>query len=184
MKIIAGRFHGHTLKTPSSGDIRPTSNRIKENMFNLLSARVDIAHLEVLDLFAGTGNLGLEALSRGADRATFVEKAKRSIRILRENINRLAVSDICNVIQKPVELYLLKADHSYDIIFSDPPYDYQRIDFFMQLVKNVARAGALWILEHRTDTILPGLPDWRQEAQRTYGGTAVSLFRFTGYKEE
>ncbi len=153
-------------------------------MFNLLAARVDITDVDVLDLFAGTGNLGLEALSRGAARATFVERTRKVVWILRENIDRLAVHSICNVIQKPVESYLREAVHSYDIIFADPPYDYERIEFLVSHMKNVARTDTMWLLEHSADISIPKFPGWRREAQRIYGSTAVSMFRFTGLKEE
>jgi len=153
-------------------------------MFNLLTARVDLTGLEVLDLFAGTGNLGLEALSRGASKATFVEKARKVVWLLRKNIDLLGVNNICNIIQKPVESYLRQAVHEFDIIFSDPPYDYERIEFLVHEVKNVARTDTIWLFEHSTDIAIPPLPDWHQEAQKSYGRTTVSMFRFTGFKEE
>lgn len=121
MRIISGKYKGHQLASFQAGHIRPTTDRVKESMFNILMN--DIEGARVLDLFSGTGSLGLEALSRGAREVTFVEKNKSSIDILRKNLAKLKVTEPYQIIQKDVLSFLksFKGD-PFDIIFADPPF--------------------------------------------------------------
>lgn len=120
MRIIAGKYKGYHLVSFQAGHIRPTTDRVKESLFNILQSHVEGAR--VLDLFSGTGNLGLEALSRGAAEVTFVEKNKKSIEILRKNIEKLKISEPYKIIQKDALSFLKSATETYDIIFADPPF--------------------------------------------------------------
>ncbi len=121
MRIISGRFKGRNLVSFKADHIRPTTDRVKETLFNILMH--DVAEQRVLDLFAGTGNLGLEALSRGAKDVTFVEAHRDSIKIIRENIRLLKVEKECEIIAKDVFRFL-KDDRGgpYHLIFCDPPF--------------------------------------------------------------
>ena len=118
MRIIGGEYRGRRLKTPASVT-RPTSGQLREALFNILG---DVTDFAVLDLFAGTGAVGLEALSRGADHVTFVEQSRAALHILRENIALLSAHNRTTLSGKDVLKALETDDHSYDLIFADPPY--------------------------------------------------------------
>lgn len=123
MRIGSGTFKGRTLKTPKGEATRPTSGLVRETLFNILAR--DIPEACVLDLFAGSGSVGLEALSRGAAHATFVEKARPALACLRENITALDVAEETTVLPYPVDralAELIRAGDAFDLIFLDPPF--------------------------------------------------------------
>ena len=118
-RIIAGRFRGRRLETPDNRDIRPTSERMREALFNILGPETRDA--TVLDLFAGTGAVGLEALSRGARSVIFVEHAAAACRIIEANIAKLGVGEACRVLRRDA-LWLPPARATIKLVFADPPY--------------------------------------------------------------
>jgi 16S rRNA (guanine966-N2)-methyltransferase len=181
MRIIAGQYKGRKLIDIKGKKIRPTSDRIREALFSILSQKLNNA--VVLDLFAGTGALGLEALSRGAAKSIFVDKSKYAITIINKNIELLNIEnkadtvlmDAC-IIQKQKTIF----NQKFDLIFMDPPYDK---DFIVKMFKNVnlsdmVKDESILIAEHSIrdndfDDILGfGLFD-----RRTYGRTMISFFR-------
>lgn len=121
MRIITGSAKGTKLKTPRGLAIRPTADRVKESVFNIL--RSHILNSKVLDLFAGTGNLGLEALSRGASHATFVEQSLTSIALIKENAKLTKLSDQITILKANVLSQIPKFTEKFDLIFCDPPYN-------------------------------------------------------------
>jgi 16S rRNA (guanine966-N2)-methyltransferase len=127
MRIIAGKYGGRTLVAARDLSIRPTTDRAKQTIFDILSTRIDVAGCRVLDLFAGSGSLGLEAISRGARSVVFVEQSRRSIQILEKNIRTLGCTDQCTVYQAEVFWYLKNVRTSFDLVFADPPYKLERI---------------------------------------------------------
>lgn len=124
MRIVAGSARGRTLATPKGAEqIRPTSDRARETLFNVLGQWCD--GLVVLDLFAGTGALGLEALSRGAAFCTFVDRGREALALCRANVDALGFADRAAVVSSPVErawARLLAEPRRYDLVFADPPY--------------------------------------------------------------
>jgi 16S rRNA (guanine966-N2)-methyltransferase len=124
MRIIAGVVKGFLLKTPKGFDVRPTSDRVKETVFNILSSQITGA--TVLDLFAGTGNLGLEALSRGAISAMFLDASSKSLAVVKENIAHTNFNDRCEVRKTDALVgmnFFQKSHIKFDLIFCDPPYN-------------------------------------------------------------
>src|SRR5690606_22011612 len=119
-RIISGRFKGHRLVSFKADHIRPTTDRVKETLFNKWSAYIEGA--KVLDLFCGTGNLGLEALSRGADFIEFVDSSEKSLRILRENVKKLRIESGVHITQKDAIKFLSTATDVYDLVLIDPPF--------------------------------------------------------------
>ena len=120
MRVIAGAYGGRTLHAPPGRDTRPTSDRVREALFSILG---DISGAQVLDLFAGSGALAIEALSRGADQATLVDSAPGAIRAIRRNLDELGID--AEVVRRDVLRYLGSAEipaHQYDLVFLDPPY--------------------------------------------------------------
>jgi 16S rRNA (guanine966-N2)-methyltransferase len=153
MRIIAGRFKGRRLAEPGKLALRPTSDSLRETLFNVLGSSVDGA--VVLDGFAGTGALGLEALSRGARRATFVESDRRAITLIEENIRRCGVENACAIVKRDFLASAPERQHAgpkdaemFDLILLDPPYD---VDDLEAVVREgapmLARTGRL-VLEH------------------------------------
>lgn len=130
MRIISGKYKGH-LVSFQAGHIRPTTDRVKESQFNILQGFIEGAR--VLDLFGGTGSLGLEALSRGAQELIIVEQNKKSIDIIRKNIEKLRVTEPVQIIQKDVLSYLNKySGEPFDVIFADPPFTEEMAHDVMQ----------------------------------------------------
>lgn len=127
MRVISGKYKGHQLVDFKAKHIRPTTDRVKESIFNIMGA--DIPNARVLDLFAGTGNLSIESLSRGAEHVDAVELNSKSVRIIRENLNKIGIQQDIQVFQKDVFQYLKKYDaEAYDVILIDPPFTQKLAD--------------------------------------------------------
>jgi 16S rRNA (guanine966-N2)-methyltransferase len=119
MRIIAGEFRSRRLKSLDGSDVRPTSDRLRETLFNVIANQ--IAGKTFLDAYAGTGSVGIEALSRGAARAIFIEKNRHAVEVVEENVKSLGLGSRAQIIRGAVKMYLPK--HKADIVFIDPPYD-------------------------------------------------------------
>lgn len=150
MRVIAGEKRHLLLKTLNDLSIRPTTDKIKETLFNMI--QFNVQGVNFLDLFAGTGAIGIEALSRGAKMATFVDNNEKSIKVIKENLEHTGLSDRANVIKSDASLSLenlSRKNESYDIVFMDPPYDkdlYRPV--FEKLSKsNVLNENSIIILE-------------------------------------
>src|ERR687898_3472510 len=166
MRIIAGSKRGARIAAPKGLATRPTGDRVREAAFNLIGP-VDGA--AVLDLFAGSGALGLEALSRGAASATFVELNYGSLKALDQNIAALAVQDAVTVHRGDAMRFAGKLpEGAYDVVFADPPYT---IDYAAQLVALFRRRpfGRILSVEHRSDVALEG------DDTRRYGDTSITF---------
>jgi 16S rRNA (guanine966-N2)-methyltransferase len=150
MRIITGTLKGRRLKVPDSGVIRPTSDRTKEGLFGVIDARIFFDDLDVLDLFAGSGNLGFEAISRGVATATFVDNNRLSAAIITENAETFGITEQIRIIQSDVLRFLAGPARPFDIVFCDPPYDLPEME---ELVETVLTAGWVapegwFVLEH------------------------------------
>ncbi|MBI3124634.1 MAG: 16S rRNA (guanine(966)-N(2))-methyltransferase RsmD [Ignavibacteriales bacterium] len=123
MRIIAGKFKGRTVKFPKSNLVRPTTDKTKESLFNYLVHSIDFDGIKVCDVYAGSGSLGLEALSRGAGEVHFVEKDFHVSKMLEENINSLNAKDDCKIFRMEAVKFSKISEHdSYDLILADPPF--------------------------------------------------------------
>ncbi len=141
MRIISGRFKGRRLTAPAGMDIRPTADRIKESIFNILGQR--IRNTTVLDLFAGTGALGIEALSRGAAFAVFVDQSNTALSVIRHNVRHLDVEDRIRIIRWNIKRNLnclLSMKRKFDLVFMDPPYEKDSVS---PALANLISCGAL-----------------------------------------
>jgi 16S rRNA (guanine966-N2)-methyltransferase len=155
LRIIAGRNKGRTLKAPKWDGLRPTSDKLRETLFNILQARVDGSR--VLDVFAGTGAVALEALSRGAVAATCIENDRRAAGLIAENAALCGDTDRCAIIRDAVERALLRPlpGGPFDIIVLDPPYDYAQLDEAVAHAAGQRAADGILILEHATRVTPP-----------------------------
>ena len=171
MRIIAGSRKGHTIHAPKGRDTRPTSDRVRENVFNILGP-VDGAN--VLDLYAGSGAMGLEALSRGAARAVFVESDGDAVRAIERNLDKLRMQ--ATVLQRDALAVLATERTKYDLVLVDPPYA-MYADLETRLARylpTVLADGGVVVLE--TDArIEPQLP-LEQRTSRKYGQTRVTVY--------
>lgn len=175
MRIIAGKYRRRSLKVPRKGEIRPTSDRVREATFNILMARFDLEGASVLDLFAGTGALGLEALSRGAARVTFVESDPDVLRCCTSNAASLDALDSCTFLSLDVIAFLNRpTENPFDLILADPPYRYGVVSDLPELVIPVLDSRGLFVLEH--DRKLDFQTHDRLVTTRRYGRTGVSIF--------
>lgn len=157
MRIIAGTYRSRTLDAPPGLSTRPTSDRLRETLFNVLAPR--IAGAAFLDLYAGSGAVGLEALSRGAARVTFVERAPAALKILRKNLDQLAIKDGFEIRAESVAAFLRSSTkptpkpERYEVAFADPPYDdleeYAATLGTIGRVPEILAPGAVIVAEHR-----------------------------------
>lgn len=178
MRIIGGTHSGRTIAAPPGRATRPTSDRVREALFNLLGARTALAGLAVLDLFAGSGALGLEALSRGAASATLVERHGPTLAVARANAAALGLASAVRPVRADVLTFLRRPVQAFGLAFADPPYDLAEIPALPALVRPHLAPGALFALEHDTRhdfADAPGLV-----LTRAYGQTVVSLFESIG----
>ncbi len=178
MRIIAGTARGRTLAAPKGMDTRPTLDRVRESLFSILVSRLDGAR--VLDLFAGSGALGLESLSRGAARAVFVDRARAAQAAVSANIKALGFEECARML--PVEWRqavkaLQTSGDVFDLIFLDPPYAMPDRD---KLLPAIAQAEILApegrvVFEHGRDW-MPAAPGWQATDTRRYGDTEITFF--------
>jgi 16S rRNA (guanine966-N2)-methyltransferase len=178
VRVVGGRAKGHRLQAPKGMDTRPTSDKVREAIFGILSGEVE--DRTVLDLFAGTGALGIEALSRGAASAVFVERRGPACQIIRANLGHTRLEDVARVLCMPVERALPSLDESFGLVLLDPPYAYPHLPAILEMLGGARVIGddTIVVFEHSPRFAV----DDRYERlvlrrQRVYGDTAVSIFR-------
>ena len=183
MRVIAGGFGGRNLVAPAGTATRPTSDRVREALFSILG---DVAGCKVLDLYAGTGALGFEALSRGAVHVTFVERAAPALRALRQNLATLGIQDDIEILTIPVERALTRLPwppEAFDLVLIDPPYAEVRAPglhrlskaFNQGLAPSVKAEGRV-VLEHASADDGPEIAGITRRETRVYGDTALSFY--------
>ena len=182
MRIISGKYKGN-LVSFSADHIRPTTDRVKESLFNILQGQIEGA--KVLDLFSGTGSLGIECLSRGASEVLFIEKNSKSLRILRENLQKLKVDDPFSIVQKDVISFLKSySGPGFDLIFADPPFTEEMADEVMESLSKtlpssrvILRDTIICIESGRREKIGEDYPHLFRYDQREFGDKFLSFFK-------
>lgn len=176
MRIIRGKYGKRRFDVPHNITARPTTDFAKENIFNVIENIEDIEGKNVLDLFAGTGAISLEFLSRGAASVTSVEMAATQANFIRSVKEKLG-DNALKVIRGDVFKFIASAKRPYDIVFADPPYDHPRFDEIPELILNspIAAEGTLFIIEHGAKHDFSQLPGFEQH--RAYGSVNFSIFR-------
>ena len=172
MRIIGGKFRGRTLATFRGWDIRPTPDRVKESLFQILTPR--LVGARVLDLFAGSGALGLESLSRGAGEVVFNDASAESLAVLNKNLSALQVR--ATVTQKDFRACLKSADGKFDLIFCDPPYKESFLREICNIVSERAllNEGGIVVYESERGECADG---FEAIDERRYGRTCVTMWR-------
>ncbi len=182
MRIIAGSVKGRILYSPKGKHIRPTSDRIKEALFSIIAYWLNGA--KVLDLYAGTGSLGIEGLSRGASGAVFVDRDRESVRTIKKNLQITNYTSKATIIQMDADLaltYLAENNFTFDIIFMDPPYGKIEVaDMVGKIVlNNLLTQEGIIIIEHssrdRITVDIAGVELWQR---RFYGDSGLSFYIF------
>jgi 16S rRNA (guanine966-N2)-methyltransferase len=180
MRIVGGRFRGRPLASPASGVVRPTTDRVREAIFDILTSRLgrDLGGARVLDLFAGTGAMGLEALSRGARSCVFVDSGVEARGLLRENIERFSVAADAQLLRRSAtELGPAGKFGRFDLVFADPPYGEGLGEKALAsaLFDGWLTDEALAVLEESLDAEIATPPGFELVDRRRYGDTQVTF---------
>lgn len=175
MRVITGTARGRRLLEPKGRDIRPTTDMVKEAVFNILQN--DIEGRRVLDLFAGTGQLGVEALSRGAREAVFADTSDAAVKLVRENLTRCGLAAR---VERADAHALIGPEGKFDLIFLDPPYDSGLLDEVLQKIVQVdiLADGGIIVCESRREKVLPDIAaPYEKLLERAYGKVKITMYR-------
>ena len=174
MRVITGAARGRRLKTPENYDIRPTTDNVKEAVFNII--QFDIEGRRVLDLFAGTGQLGIECLSRGAESTVFIDKDRAAAQIIRDNLKTCGLK--ATVLQEDAVSFLRHCGQ-FDLIFVDPPYDSELYDSVLKSINlvDILSDGGIIICEARRERQLPEMTaPYRKRKEYIYGKVKICIY--------
>lgn len=173
MRIVGGEWRSRRIDAPREG-LRPTADRVREAVFNILANIVDFEECTVCDLFAGSGAMGIEALSRGATYATFVEEHRVTASVISKNLRTLGAGDRATVMVGDALEYACKSGEPADLVFADPPYDYPQVQDVVACALRRPLFRRALIVEHAASvTIESAQEPWKR---RTFGKTGVTIF--------
>ena len=178
MRVITGTARGRRLKEPVGLETRPTADRVKEAIFS--SIQFEVEGRKVLDLFGGTGQMGIEALSRGAAHCTFVDLQKQAVAIIRENVNSTGFADQSTVVQGDALAYLSRCREKFDLIFLDPPYGSGLLEKAMELIAtiDIVSENGIIVCENGSNSGWPVVAEpYRMQKEYRYGKIRTALYR-------
>ena len=178
MRVISGKARGVVLKTPDDMHTRPTIDRVKEALFSII--QFDLPGAVVLDLFGGTGQLGIEALSRGAKRAVFVDNAPKSCALIRENLQRSGFVQDASVIRSDYLTFLKNCTEKFNVILLDPPYAEIFLENSLKIITeiDILRSGGIIIAERPLGKELPfEFPGFTRSRDYKYGKVLLTVYR-------
>lgn len=184
MRVITGTARGRRLKELQGMETRPTTDKVKESLFSII--QFDIEGRRVLDLFAGTGQLGIEALSRGAAEAVFVDRRPDAVRLVQENLALCGFTDRARVKSGDALAYL-KSGEKFDLIFLDPPYAADLLEQAFTAIASfdICREHGIIVAESAADKVLPELPaPYRLYREYRYGKIRLSVYHRSGNEDE
>jgi 16S rRNA (guanine966-N2)-methyltransferase len=179
MRVITGLYKGRILKTVKDLSVRPATDRVKQTVFNMLANRIELQGTNVLDLFAGSGSLGIEALSRGAAHVTFVENGEQAVRYIEENVRTLGCEEMSDVDETDAMYFLSHARSPFDLIFADPPYEFGRTTDIPEMVfeRKLLKHHGYLVVEHATSVRFASTRLYHAGPERKFGRTLVTFFR-------
>ena len=178
MRVITGKARGVVLKTPAGMATRPTADRVKEALFNII--QFDVPTARVLDLFGGTGQLGIEALSRDAKYAVFVDEREDACRLIRENLKRTKLEQFARVIRSDYMAYLRSCKEKFDIILLDPPYAEVFLENSLKMITeiDILQSGGIIVTERPIGKELPwNFEGFERSRDYKYGRTLITIYR-------
>ena len=178
MRVITGKARGIVLKTPEGLQTRPTADRVKEAIFSII--QFEIPGTKVLDLFGGTGQLGIEALSRGAQNAVFVDAGEPACKLIKENLRRTKLEDQARVVRSDYLQYLSGCREKFDIILLDPPYAEVFLENSLNRISeiDILQSNGIIVTERPLDKELTwDLPGFSRSKDYKYGNTLITIYR-------
>jgi len=178
MRVITGKARGVNLKTPDGMQTRPTTDRVKEALFSII--QFEIPGAKVLDLFGGTGQLGIEALSRDAKSAVFVDESESACKLIRENLKRTKLEDCAKVIRADYMDYLKKCKETFQIIFLDPPYAEKFLEDAIKMITeiDILESNGIIVAERPVQKdVLPEIPGYTRSKDYKYSQTILTIYR-------
>jgi 16S rRNA (guanine(966)-N(2))-methyltransferase RsmD len=178
MRVITGKARGINLKTPEGLQTRPTTDRVKEALFSAI--QFDVPTAKVLDLFGGTGQLGIEALSRGAKWAVFVDESEEACKLIRENLKRTHLEQEGTVLRSDYLAYLRRCTEKFDIILLDPPYAEVFLENALKCITeiDILETGGIIVTERPVGKELPyEFEGYTRSKDYKYGNTLITLYR-------
>ena len=178
MRVITGKARGVVLKTPDGMATRPTSDRVKEALFSII--QFDVPTARVLDLFGGTGQLGIEALSRNAKSAVFVDEREEACNLIRENLKRTRLEDCARVVRSDYMAFLRTCKEKFDIIFLDPPYAEAFLENSLKMITeiDILQSGGIIVTERPVEKdFLFDFPGYSRSKDYKYAKTILTIFR-------
>lgn len=179
MRIISGKFKGKQLFSPVGDKVRPTSDRIKETIFNILNNKLEFDGISVLDLFAGSGALGIEAISRGAKQCIFIDKDSLSVKLIHENLG--VIKSDAKVFNTDYKVAIKKLENTqFDLIIIDPPYALKEENSILELILkyNILKPSGIVYIEHSRENSLINIPECFIIDTRVCGNTCISFLQF------
>ena len=177
MRIISGKNKGRKIQAPKNLPVRPTTDKAKEALFNIIGNKYNLAELSILDLFSGTGNISYEFSSRGVSKITCVDLNQKCINFIKSNCDKLSLN--FKLIKSDVCKFLNNNDLIYDIIFADPPYNFEYLKYekiiLLVIEKKILNSDGLLIIEHSKKTNLQNIKNYIET--RKYGDCCFSFFK-------
>ena len=178
MRVITGKARGTVLKTPEGLQTRPTADRVKEALFSII--QFDVPGAKVLDLFGGSGQLGIEALSRGAKQAVFVDESDAACKLIRENLRRTKLESDARIIRSDYMAFLNSCHDKFDLIFLDPPYAEVFLENAIKKISeiDILKSGGIIVAERPVGKEIPGeFPGFTRSKDYKYGTVLLTLYR-------
>ena len=181
MRIITGKFKGKILTSVRDKSVRPATDRVKGTIFNVLQSRLRLNDAHVLDLFAGSGSLGFETLSRGAADVVFVDDRRAVLNTIERNAEALECEDACILVQSDAMTFIERTNDKFDLIFADPPYAYERITELPSIIfqRQLLKSEGFLIIEHAKRTTFTSTQLYHVAVKKEFGDTRVSFFTIT-----
>ena len=178
MRVISGIYRGRRLRTVSDLSVRPATDRVRQAIFDVLMNRIEFEGSLILDLFAGSGSLGIEALSRGAAHATFIENAHDAAAFIEFNLRTLGCADVALVLETDAMGFVRPGSGPFDLVFADPPYAFGRTADIPEIVfgSGILRPGGYLLIEHSGDLSFGNAPAYRAGPVKRFGRTHVTFF--------
>ena len=179
MRIITGLYKGRVIKTVQDLSVRPATERVRQTLFNMLANRIDFDGISVLDLFAGSGSLGLEAVSRGAARVTFVEESEEAAGFIEENVTALGCEGAVEILQMDAMGFISTRHGTFDLVFADPPYSYPHTARIPELIfkYGMIKPGGYLLIEHANSLRYESTPLYAAGPEKKFGRTLVTFFQ-------
>lgn len=176
MRVVGGTARGRKLTGPEGMDVRPTTDKVKESVFNII--QFEVPGSDMLDLFAGSGQMGIEALSRGAENAVFVDSSRKSLNVVKSNIDTVGFNDRAKLVMSDSIAFLGRTDEKFDIVFLDPPYHCGLIDKAFEYLPRVLKDTSVVVCETKADEELPeSFGDFEIKKTYKYSAIKITLYR-------